>query len=74
MSRFSQYPFEASYIKSYNLINHGEAKYNLYTESGKASRILAGWKQEVHKFVKVIPKQYKEILLHKQKIEINREI
>lgn len=32
MSSFSQYPFEASYIKSYNLINHGEAKYNLYTE------------------------------------------
>ena len=49
-------------------------KYNLYTESSKASRILADWKQEVHKFVKVIPKQYKEILLHKQKIEINREI
>ena len=46
-------------------------KYNLYTQSGKASRILANWEQEVNKFVKVIPKKYKEILLEKKKIEIN---
>ena len=45
-------------------------KHNLYTQSSKASRILANWEQEVNKFVKVIPKQYKKILLEKKKIEI----
>jgi glutamate synthase domain-containing protein 3 len=46
-------------------------KYSLYTQSSKASRILASWEQEVNKFVKVIPKEYKKILLEKKKIEIN---
>ena len=45
-------------------------KHDLYTQSRKASRILANWEQEVNKFVKVIPKQYKKILLEKKKIEI----
>ena len=45
-------------------------KHDLYTQSRKASRILANWEQEVNKFVKVIPKQYKKMLLEKKKIEI----
>ena len=45
-------------------------KHNLYTQSRKASRILGNWEQEVNKFVKVIPKQYKKILLEKKKIEM----
>ena len=46
-------------------------KYNLYTQSRKASRILDRWDQAVNKFVKVIPRQYKKILLEKKKIEVN---
>ena len=57
MSRFSQYPFEASYIKSYNLINHGEAKYNLYTED-----VSDNWFWE--KFIDVFfPNQYRILSL-----------
>ena len=45
-------------------------KHNLYTQSKRAHRILANWEQEVNKFVKVIPKEYKKILIEKKKIEI----
>ena len=57
MSSFSQYPFEASYMKSYNLINHGEAKYNLYTEDDSDN-----WFWE--KFIDVFfPNQYRILSL-----------
>ena len=50
----------------FNLIS----RYNLYTESSKANRILSNWTKEVNKFVKVIPTQYKKILLEKQTINV----
>ena len=57
MSRFSQYPFEASYIKSYNLINHGEAKYNLYTEDDSDNWF---WEKFIDAF---FPNQYRILSL-----------
>ena len=51
----------------FNLIS----RYNLYTESSKANRILSNWTKEVNKFVKVIPTQYKKILLEKQTINVS---
>jgi glutamate synthase (NADPH/NADH) large chain/glutamate synthase (ferredoxin) len=45
----------------FNLIS----RYNKYTESNKANRILSNWTKEVNKFIKVIPTQYKKILLEK---------
>ena len=57
MSKFSQYPFEASYIKSYNLINHGEAKYNLYTEDDSDNWF---WEKFIDAF---FPNQYRILSL-----------
>ena len=51
----------------FNLIS----RYNLYTESSKANRILSNWTKEVNKFVKVIPTQYNKILLEKQTINVS---
>ena len=51
----------------FNLIS----RYNLYTESSKANRILSNWAKEVNKFVKVIPTQYNKILLEKQTINVS---
>ena len=44
-------------------------RHQTYTQSERAARILADWKNYVPKFVKVMPKDYKRVLQSLKKVE-----
>ena len=50
------------------------SKHLLYTNSAKARRILSNWTKYLHKFVKVIPFEYKKVLEEEKLKELERKI
>lgn len=50
------------------------SKHLLYTNSAKARRILSNWNKFVHKFVKVIPFEYKKVLEEQKLKELERKL
>lgn len=50
------------------------SRHLLYTNSVKARRILSNWNKYVHKFVKVIPFEYKKVLEEQKLKELEKKI
>ena len=50
------------------------SRHLLYTNSAKARRILSNWNKYVHKFVKVIPFEYKKVLEEQKLKELEKKI
>jgi glutamate synthase (ferredoxin) len=44
-------------------------RHQAYTQSGRAARILADWQNYLPKFVKVMPQDYKRVLMSLKKVE-----
>jgi glutamate synthase (ferredoxin) len=44
-------------------------RHQTYTQSERAAKILAGWQAYLPKFVKVMPQDYKRVLLSLKKVE-----
>lgn len=49
-------------------------KHLLYTNSAKCRTVLSNWSRYVHKFVKVIPFEYKKVLEEKKLKELEEKI
>jgi glutamate synthase (NADPH/NADH) large chain len=49
-------------------------KHLMYTNSANARNILVNWQKYVHKFVKVIPFEYKKVLEEEKLRELERKI
>ncbi len=50
------------------------SRHLLYTNSAKARRVLSNWSKYVHKFVKVIPFEYKKVLEEQKLKELEKKI
>jgi len=48
-------------------------KHISYTNSAVATKIMAGWERQVHHFVKVMPRDYKRVLLERKAAALARD-